>query len=111
LAEGFPLDKFRLRFVLLLLFPHPEPFFLHEHPKGRNTSGIPFFIKNLMDLGICKPPAPEFYDIFLIGGQFAGNPCIIMAICNTIIRVQVILYGLTGMMQIPYLLNPDTSKV
>ena len=50
-----------------------------------------------MVLGICKPPAPEFYDIFLVGSQFAWNLCIVMAICNAITRVQVILYGLACM--------------
>lgn len=51
-----------------------------------------------MDLRICKPLAPEFYDISLIGDPFARNSCIIMAICDTIIRVQIILYGLICMM-------------
>ena len=76
------------------LLPHPRPFFLHEHPKGRNASCISFFAKNLMDLGICKPLAPEFYDTFLARGQFAGNSRIVMAICNAVAGVQVILYGL-----------------
>lgn len=51
-----------------------------------------------MDLRICKPLAPEFYDISLIGDPFARNSCVIMAICDTIIRVQIILYGLICMM-------------
>ncbi len=50
-----------------------------------------------MNPGICGSLAPEFYDIFLIGCQFTGDPCIIMTICNTIIRVQIILYGLICM--------------
>lgn len=43
-----------------------------------------------MDLGICKSMPPEFYDIFLIGGQFARDRCIVMAVCNAIAGIQVI---------------------
>jgi hypothetical protein len=69
LAEEFPLDDFRLGLVLL---PHSGSFFLHEHPKGCNTSCISSFTKNLMDLGICKPLDPKFYEIFLIGASLPG---------------------------------------
>lgn len=52
-----------------------------------DTIHNPQAVKEFMNLRIGKPLTPEFYDLFLIRCQFAGDPYIIMAICNTIIRI------------------------
>lgn len=83
---------------MFFLIMHPRPLFLHEHPKGGNVSGISFFAKDFMDLGICESFAAQFYDFFLIWCQFPWNAHIVMAVCNRVAGIQVILYCLTGMM-------------